>query len=104
MTTDPTPEQTLATPMPTNDAGAESVGDYLVKLLTLLWSDREDFDAKRPFGYSSWDNVLYIALINAGYITGEINESGELVHIDDSNDERGTKLIAQAIRALRPAT
>lgn len=96
--------QILATPMPQpNDAVAATVRDYLIALLGKLWKELDGFDAKRPFGYSSWTNDLHIALINAGHIRGTLNEDGELVSISDHNAQLGEILIATAINTLDAA-
>lgn len=100
MTTTPTPAQILATPMAQpNDAHAATIGDYLTTLLTLLWVKREDFDGKRPFGYSGWDADLYIALVRAGHIDGRLDEDGYLEILEIEEEDRGTCLITAAVRA-----
>ena len=94
----PTPQQVLALPMPDdNDAGATTIGDYLIKLLATLWEEKEGFDGKRPFGNSDWDGELVVALIQAGAIEGELDEDG---YIESCDDDAAEELIAGAIQAL----
>lgn len=88
----------LKTQMPENDANAETVGDYLKKLLLKLWSEREGFSGKRPFGNSGWHYELYIAIANAGLIDAEF-EDGDLIDFDrKSADEIIEKAIAEAFK------
>lgn len=47
--------QLLATPLPENDSGADTVGGYLGALLERLLDDGEAFSGKRPFGNSGWE-------------------------------------------------
>lgn len=91
----------LAAPMPQpNGAGAATIGDYMVKLLEALWREQDCFDGKRPFGSSDWTAEIVIALINAGLISGEVDEDGYLEHYDT---QAADQLIASAIRSLAPA-
>jgi hypothetical protein len=41
--------------MQDNDAGVETIGDYLQTLLLDLWIKSEVVNSKRPFGNSSWN-------------------------------------------------
>lgn len=66
---DPT-KDVLLVPMGKNDAGAETVGDYLRTLLATLWSHEQGFNGKRPFGNSGWQSEVYGALIAAGIVKG----------------------------------
>ncbi|MFI6510103.1 hypothetical protein ACIBCT_21065 [Streptosporangium sp. NPDC050855] len=95
----PTGRQILATPMDPddNDVEAATIREYLVTLLATVWRQREGFSGKRPFGSSDWTLNLYGALIKAGYISGEYDENGYLLEVDDAT---GQKLIASAIQAL----
>ncbi|MEV0214370.1 hypothetical protein [Micromonospora sp. NPDC050695] len=95
-----TPAQVLATPMQSNDAEAATVGEYLIKLLADVWREQECFNGKRPFGNSGWDYELIEALVRAGLIDGEIDEDGTLMR---SDDEAGSRLIAEAIQGMSAA-
>lgn len=66
--TAPDPQTILALPMRRNDAGAATVRDYLVALLTRLWDQEVDFSGKRPFGNSGWTYDLYGALVDGGLV------------------------------------
>lgn len=45
-----------------NDAGAETVRDYLKALLAALWNEGEGFSGKRPLGNSGWEHELLVPL------------------------------------------
>lgn len=65
-----------------NDAKAKTVGDYLVKLLTKLWSEGEGFSGKRPFGNSGWKYELYTALGTSGAIDATLDSDGDMADFD----------------------
>lgn len=94
---DPTPRQILDTPMRgrANDAGANTIREYLSTLLIQLWRNSDSFSGKHPFGYSGWKHDLWEALGRAGYIR-YINNFQH----NDIDKERGNYLIALAIKAL----
>jgi len=48
-----------------NDAGAETVKEYLITLLHEVWNKGESFSGKRPFGNSGWECDLYWPLEQA---------------------------------------
>lgn len=73
--------------MPENDANAETIREYFLKLLSKVWKEEEGFDGKRPFGNSGWTSEVY----NALYLSGMIAE-------DDEGS--GDGLIAFAIKSL----
>lgn len=95
----PDSKQILATPMrQPNDADAQTIGDYLIGLLRDVWLKEADFDGKRPYGNSGWSAELEIALIDAGYVDGVIDEDGYLESVDS---ESAKHLIASVINDLR---
>jgi hypothetical protein len=95
----PSGEDILSLPMPEeNDAGARTIGDYLVALLLTLWRKKANFDGKRPFGNSSWGSHLEKALIEAGYVEGNLDEDG---YIERSDSDAADRLIALAITSLK---
>lgn len=65
-----TPAELLALPLPPNDSGATTVRGYLAKLLEQVWTEEEGFSGKRPFGNSSWQYDIYLAMARAGMIEG----------------------------------
>lgn len=66
-----------------SDAGDNiTVRDYLRILLSTLWTEKEGFSGKCPFGNSSWEYELYEPLVKGGFIPGTFNEDGELVTFD----------------------
>lgn len=91
------PRSILGLPMDDNDAGADTIRIYLLKLLDKVWEFDEGFDGKRPFGNSGWRVDLYKALIQADAIDGEIDHHG---YVDTCDDFKGDRLIHAAIRSL----
>lgn len=59
-----------------------TVREYLAKLLETLWLEGENFNGKRPFGNSGWQDELYKPLIMNGYIEGKLDEDGYVEEID----------------------
>jgi hypothetical protein len=49
-----------------NDAGVDTIRDYLKKLVRMVFDEDEGFDGKRPFGNSGWWSELYDSLEAAG--------------------------------------
>lgn len=88
----------LDLPMPDgNDAEAATVRDYLTKLLTLVWTENECFNGKRPFGNSGWDGDFDLALIGAGLVEGAIDEDG---YVEEVDSEAVNRLVLAAIAEL----
>jgi hypothetical protein len=84
-----------------NDASAATIRDYLITLLSDLWRDGEGFDSKRPFGNSCWESDLYVPLVKAGIVPGEIDEEeGWLNEISDVAEQEANRIIARAIQSL----
>lgn len=89
----------LDLPMRGNDAGAETVREYLLTLLGHVWSEQEGFNGKRPFGTSGWECDLFEPLADAGLIAAAYDEAGFIDYA--SIDRRAArKLIDAAIGAL----
>lgn len=86
----------LAAKMRPNDANAATVKDYLKTLLTEMWVQEEGFSGKRPFGNSGWQWELYITLVQAGFVSGEISDE-ELIQFDE---KAADDAILAAIKAL----
>lgn len=95
--TNTTARQVLNLPLPPNDAEAATIRDYLIALLALVWTDRECFNGKRPFGNSGWQYELYPALITAGLVAGQLDEDGYVKEVDR---QAADALIGAAIREL----
>lgn len=89
------PHQILHLPMGENDADAATIGEFLGTLLSTLWIEADGFSGKRPLGNSDWQYQVYAALIEAGYVEGEIDEYG---YIEDIDDDAAEELILKAIR------
>jgi hypothetical protein len=94
------PRRILEMRMQPNDAGAETIRDYLITLLARVWELSDDFSGKRPFGMSGWVYELYIPLMTAGLISGKLDEDGYVVEMDT---DAGDRIIAAAIQELRAA-
>lgn len=93
-----TPEETLNLKMiQPNDAGAETIRDYLKALLTDLWRETEGFSGKRPFGNSGWEYEVYNSLVEAGAVPARYTIDGDLWSFDEAAAD---KLIFKAIEAL----
>lgn len=94
-----TPTEILDLPMQENDACAVTIRGYLKALLFQLWDEGEGFSGKRPFGNSSWEYELYVALVEGGAIDGTIDEEyGDLTEFDK---EAANSAIFDAIEALK---
>jgi hypothetical protein len=92
-----TPEDVLKIKMYDNDAGAKTVGQYLMLLLEGLWENGEAFSGKRPFGNSGWQYEIYEALVASGAVSGELDEDGLLDSVDN---EEAHKVVLSAIKYL----
>lgn len=93
-------QEIMELPMGENDAGANTIGEYLIKLLSTLWQEQERFSGKRPFGNSDWEYDLYVPLVKANVISGEIDEEyGDVFSLDE---KAGHKIIADLIQSLTP--
>lgn len=90
-------DEVLNAKMGANNAGAETVKDYLKCLLKTLWGEGEGFSGKRPFGNSGWEYELYSALVVNGLCAGEVDEDGCFEWADK---DVANKLIFSAIEAL----
>lgn len=60
--------------MQENDAGADTIGEYLALLLSGVIIEAEGFSGKRPFGNSGWYRELVEPLVRAGVVNGEVVE------------------------------
>jgi hypothetical protein len=85
-------------PMGDNDAGANTIGDYLKLLLFELWRNGEGFSGKRPFGNSGWEYEVYTALVVAGMIDGKLDEDG---YLETCDSDAGFVLIIEAIKGIK---
>lgn len=80
-----------------NDAGAKTIRHYFQILLTTLMLEKEGFSGKRPFGNSGWEHELYVPLIKAHIIPGELDEDGYIAWIDH---KLADKLLIEVIKLL----
>lgn len=84
--------------MQDNDAGAATVGDYLVALVRKVWKYGEGFSGKRPFGNSGWEYDIYLALGEAGLIEVSYDESG--YYLQEVDRDAADALVNKAIDHL----
>ena len=75
-----------------------SVRTYLTRLLADVWSRRDDFSGKRPFGMSGWQVVVYSPLIRADLIEGEFD--GERVVTSPASASTSTPQRSSVVRAI----
>lgn len=92
-----TAQQILDLPMPGSDELTPTIRAYLIALLSALWLEGEGFSGKRPLGDSGWRIDLYVPLIRAGLIAGQLDEDG---YVADCDDDAGAQIIASVIRSL----
>jgi len=78
----------------TNDAGAHTVAQYLLKLAAEVWKEGECFSGKRPFGNSSWEHEVYTALAKAGILPGTFDEDG---YLEEFDHRAADALVAKAL-------
>lgn len=76
-----------------NDAQASSVREYLKAWLQDVW----DSEPKRIFGTSGWHLDIAKPLIQAGLITGAIDDEG---YVDEYDSQELDQIIHRAIQAL----
>ncbi len=88
------PRDVLDLPLPGNDADAATVREYLVELLRTVWVGGAGV---RPFGNSGWQHDLYIPLMQAGLIAGELDEDDYVASMDTA---AGDRIILAAIQEL----
>lgn len=89
-------EEILKFHMKENDAGAETIGEYLSQLLVNLIDEGEGFSSKRPFGNSGWIYELYLPLVDGGFVEGSLDEDGYLEEIEDS--EAACQLLMEVVQ------
>ena len=83
-----TPTEALSLTFHSGDLNQDiTVRGYLLRLLSDLWRKEESFNGKRPFGNSGWQWEVYGALIEAGYIPGELDEDGCILDVDEQAGE-----------------
>ena len=93
-------QEIMKLPMGENDAKANTIGEYLIQLLATLWDEQDGFSGKRPFGNSGWEYDLYVPLVKANIISGDIDEEyGDILSLDE---KAGHKIIADLIQSLMP--
>lgn len=93
-----TGKDVLKIKMGKNDAGAKTIGEYLVALAAAVWEENEGFSGKRPFGASGWECEIYLALIQAKAIPGSLDEDD---YIDECDEQAADALVKKALKSLR---
>ena len=93
-----TPREVLMLPMEPSDVVALTVGGYLQMLLRQVWSQKDAFSVKRPFGMSGWEHELYDAVVKGGAVAGAtLDINGDVDEIGDAD-----QVIFDAIDAMFP--
>ena len=76
-------DEILSLPITNSDAGdVKNIKGYLHALMHTLWSEGEGFNGKRPFGNGGWEYDLYLPLVKAGVVEGEVDSCGYLDSFD----------------------
>jgi hypothetical protein len=104
-TAPPTGTEILAVPLPTNDANAATVREYLVALVREVWRYDECFDGKRPFGNSGWQSEVYDGLAVAGLDDGDATVMRAIEALGESQadaEKRAEDRIVAWLRAEYP--
>lgn len=84
-----------------SDAGRDlTIREWLISLLTRVWIEQDEFSGKRPWGNSGWDYDVYLPLIKAGLVSGEVGGEDEGEWLDDVDSDTGRALVAAMIRRL----
>lgn len=86
-----------------NDARADTVGDYLVALLRKLWTEKEGFSGKRPFGNGGWDYDLAAGLIRDGVVDGKLDSDGCVERVDEAALDAAVLAAIDSLRPTQPA-
>ncbi len=94
----------LETPMLDNEAGAATIHEYLRKLMMTLWSEKECFSGKRPFGNSGWEYALYRTLIVGRLVDGQLDENGYVTGLVVHEADALIGLAVQAVFELSKPT
>jgi len=74
-----------------------TIKGYLRLLLATLWNEGESFSGKRPFGNSGWEYDLYLPLVKAGVVVGELDEDG---YIDSIDEQAANALVFNLIEEI----
>lgn len=95
----------LDVPMVANDAGVDTVGQYLVALAKAAWGDAYGYEGiKRPFGNSGWKHEVYGSLARANLIERTIAYQDEdYIEYDYDNDEAEKVILDVFDTLLDPA-
>lgn len=68
--------------------GGATIKEFFKDLLLDLWRLKEEFNPQKPWGESNWQNDVYIALIEAGFIEGNITDARKLKDFDKTEADR----------------
>lgn len=83
------------------DAGGEmTIREYLAALLKLVWSERESFSGRYPFGNSGWEFDIYEALVAAGAVDGVLDEDKRLLDTKDLDRLTADAIVARLINEM----
>jgi hypothetical protein len=55
---------------------------FFIQLLSDVWTEKECFDGKRPFGNSDWDRDILVCLIKNKAFPGTLDKKGRVKEYD----------------------
>ena len=76
-------EQALALRFSSDAGECLTLRAYLGELLSCVWSQRESFSGKRPWGNSVWQRDVYKEMVLAKLLPGMVGADGYLETIDE---------------------
>jgi hypothetical protein len=98
MTENLTERDILALPMKTNDAGAETIGQFIMMVGAKVFLHQDGFSGKRPFGNSGWVYDVYEVLITSGVLEGTLDEDG---YVEDCDSREAEAVVARLFDYLK---
>lgn len=98
MTTTMHERDILALPMGSNDADAETIGQFIMLIGAEVFTEQEDFSGKRPFGNSGWIFGVYESLIAGKVLDGSLDEDG---YLEEYDNDAGDAIIARLFDYLK---
>lgn len=78
----------------TSEIGETTIREWLRELLLTLWREGESFSGKRPFGNSGWEYDAYRSLVEAGVISGKLDDYG---FVEECDEKTGCQVVGRLI-------
>ncbi len=79
------------------EIGKMTIRAYFKELLQTLWKEESIFSGKRPFGNGGWQNDMYGFFLRKGLISGELDDNGGILDINESEGETLAIVLIQAM-------